>query len=339
MKALILKEPRCLEYKERPYPICGIDQVTVHVDAVGICGSDIGAILGKNPMFTFPRVLGHEVAGTVVDVGANVHAMTIGDRVCLMPCIACGSCHACRRGHTNSCEALRLYGVHEDGGLQEFLTAPEVNWIKIPFNAKMEEIAIIEPLTIGAHAVAKLELCPDDKVLVIGAGPIGTGCAVNAKIYGAKVTLADTSEFRRKFVSERFHIDVLDPKSYDYEEALNYITVGEMFDAVIDTTAAKSSMENDWRWIANGGKIVFVGIYNGKLEIEDLQFHLKEPTLYTTRNSILADYNRVIQCWQRGRINLGDFISNVVTFNRAAEEIHQWLLPRSSFFKGVVKFP
>ena len=338
MKALVLNGAEDFAYEERPYPECPAGHVVVRVDAVCVCGSDLHAIQGHQPLFSFPRVIGHEVAGTVYQTGEGVSELAVGDRVCLMPCIPCGTCRACRAGRTNSCGSLELYGVHRDGGMQEFLAAPAKNWLKIPDSAAPEESSMLEPLTIGAHAAAKLDLQPEDRVLVIGAGPIGMSCAVNAQTYGARVVLSDSSQARRLFGAENFKLEVLDPFGYDYLDEIGRITQGELFDAVIDTTAAKGSMENDWKWIGQGGRIVFVGICGGTLELNGLSFHMKEPSLYVTRNSTRRDYERVLRFWQLGVLRPGQFITHTVPFAQAAGALVRWTDPEAGVFKGVVQF-
>lgn len=339
MKALVLNKAMDFSYEERPMPDCPPDHVVVRVDAVCVCGSDVHAIQGHQPLFSFPRVIGHEVAGTVSQTGSRVRGLREGDRVCLMPCIPCGTCRACRAGRTNTCGSLKLYGVHTDGGMQEYLAAPEGNWLKMPDRAAPEEIAMLEPLTIGAHAVAKLDLQPGDRVLVVGAGPIGMSCAVNARTYGAQVTLSDSSRGRREFGKNHFNLEILDPLGYDYEEEIKQITDGELFDAVIDTTASKSAMEHDWKWITQGGKIVYVGICNGTLELDGLSFHMREPSLFVTRNSTRRDFERVLQFWQQGMLDPAQFITHTTSFDQAAETVLRWVDPASNVFKGVVRFP
>ena len=198
---------------------------------------------------------------------------------------------------------------------------------------------MLEPLTIGAHAVAKLNLRPGDRVLVIGAGPIGASCAVNARTYGAQVVLSDTNPKRRDFARETFHLAVLDPLEYDYADQIKQITDGDLFDAVIDTTAVKPSMENTWEWICQGGKIVFVGICNGTLELDGLSFHMREPSLFVTRNSTPQDYMRVLQFWQLGFLNPKQFITHTAPFDQAAQVLLRWIEPSSGVFKGVIRFP
>ena len=210
MKALVLDRANTFRYEERPIPQCLPGQLLVRMEAVCICGSDLHAIRGDQPLFSFPRVIGHEAAGRVAEVGEGVRGFSVGEQVCLMPCIPCGTCRACQSGRTNACARLNLYGVHQDGGLQEYLAAPAQNWLKTDRPAPAQEIAMLEPLTIGAHAAAKLELAPGDRVLVTGAGPIGISCALNAQTYGARVLLSDTNPGRRAFAAERFRLLALD---------------------------------------------------------------------------------------------------------------------------------
>lgn len=339
MKALVLKQPGEFVYEERPMPVCGAEELLVRVDAVCICGSDNHAIRGKHAMFAFPRVIGHEVAATVEQVGEQVEKFRKGDRVCLMPCIPCGTCRACQKGKPNACKQLRLFGVHTDGGLQEYFAAPAKHFLKMPSSADPRDIAMIEPLTIGAHAVGKLDLQPMDRVLILGAGPIGVSCGVNAQSYGAQVTMADTSKARREFVEKQFGLRCLDPLDGNYGAEAARITDGELFDAVIDTTAVKISMENSWKWITNGGKIIFVGICGETLELDGKAFHAREPSLYVTRNSTADDFQRIVSLWQKRELDPRRFVTHIAPFPQAAAEILRWMAPEAGVFKGIITFP
>ncbi len=338
MNALVLNRPGEFSYEERPYPKCGPQDVVVKIGAVCICGSDNHAIKGDKTSFAFPLVIGHEVAGMVVETGREVSSLAVGDQVCLMPCISCDICRACQRGRTNACRELKLYGVHCDGGLQEYLSTPEKYWIKVPFEAKMEELSMLEPLTIGAHAVTKLDLRPGDRVLVIGAGPIGMSCAVNAQTYGAEVALVETNEARRIFGKERFPYPIFSPLSDSYGAELDEFTQGEGFDAVVDTTAVKASMDHAWQYLTQGGRLVFVGICSGTLEIDGRPFHMKEPSLFTTRNSTPQDYARIIQQWQQKKIDPSMFVTHTVPFDKAGNVLVKWTNNPESVFKGTVLF-
>lgn len=338
MKALVLKTVGNFMYEERETPKCLDDGLLVKIQAVCICGSDAGAILGKNALFTYPRVLGHETAGIVVAVGSKAEGFKIGDKVCLMPCISCGKCRACSKGHTNACAVLKLYGVQVDGGLCQYMTAPTANWLKLPENFDFISAAMIEPLAIGAHAIGKVALQEGDRVLVIGAGPIGVSVAESARIRKAKVFLADLSENRRDYVKQHFGYPVLNPSDSDYSEQLLALTENQLFDVVVDTTAAKKSMENCWRFITYSGKIVFVGICSTTLEIDGKGFHSKEPTLFVTRNSTRKDFEQVVAHITDKEFRPLDFITNRVPFESARNEIVKWVNPDYGVFKGVVLF-
>ncbi len=338
MKALVLTAPGRFSYEDRPEPVCGEQDVKVRVEAVCVCGSDVSAILGRNALFTYPRVLGHEVTGTVAAVGEAVQSVQQGDRVVLMPCISCGHCRACRKGKTNCCESLRLYGVKEDGGMQEYLCAPERNWLKLPTDMVPRTAAMIEPLTIGAHAVSRLSFGSGDRVLVIGAGPIGMSCAVSAAARGAGVMLADTNAARCAFCRSHFPFPAVNVLSKEYRQELENFTEGEMFDAVIDTTAAPASMNHAWEYLCHGGELLFVGIHNKDLCWNDLSFHMKEPALFTTRNSTRADFEKILSLIGAGQIEPERFITHTVAFDRAAEELPRWADLETGVYKGIIVF-
>ena len=155
MKTLVCVEPGQLVYEDRPMPALLEDEVLLKIKAVGICGTDIHAYNGKQPFFNYPRVLGHEIAGEVAQVGLKVRTFATGDRVAVMPCIACGTCSACKAGRTNCCENISLYGVHQDGGFCEYLAVKETNLIKLGEDMSYKRGAYIEPFTISAHAVRR----------------------------------------------------------------------------------------------------------------------------------------------------------------------------------------
>lgn len=338
MKALVLKAPFEFEYEERPMPECLNGEVLVKVDAVCICGSDVGAIKGTHSMFSYPRVIGHEFSGTVVKVGTKVSKLSEGDRVCMMPCVPCNECKACAKGKTNACQNLQIRGVHLDGGLQEFYSAPEHCWIKVDNTLSPLEIAMLEPLTIGAHAAARSKPRAGDQALIIGAGPIGVSCALNLKSYGVEVYLADNNLDRVKFVCENFGLNVFHSVESGYMDQLEKVTMSQMFDIVIDTTASPGSMQDTWKLICNGGTIVFVGIARTSLTIDGQGLHSKETTLLISRNSVRSDYEKVISIIKSGHLIPIKFISHVVSFSDAGDILYKWVNPESKVFKGVVVF-
>ena len=337
MQALTLKGAKDFTYGERNIPERECGEVLIKIKAVSICGSDIHAIKGNQPMFTFPRVIGHEISAVVEDAGESVQ-LRKGDSVCVMPCIPCNTCIACKAGKTNCCTSLELYGVHKDGGLQEYMSLPERHLLKNPFPDQVDEAAIIEPLTIGHHAVSRMHLAEGSRILILGAGPIGAACAVCARALGMDVTLADINPSRREFVKHSFDFPVFHPGEKSEKKEMMDKTGREGYHGVIDTTANKASMEQAFTWLAHGGEIVFVGTFNGTLEINEAAFHMKEPSLHVTRNSTPDDYRAVIRLWREGRIDPGLFITDRISFQDAGTEILKWADGNKDVFKGIVRF-
>ncbi len=330
---LFLMEPGRFAYEYRVPVEPGQGEVRVRIDTASVCGSDVHAINGKMALFSFPRVLGHEAAGIVEAIGEGVDSLKVGDHVCLLPCKSCGTCLACRHGAGNCCKTLQLYGVHLDGGMQETLTLPAEHFLLLPKELPLAHGALIEPFTIGMHAVRKLGLAAGDMTLVVGAGPIGVCCAQIMKSYGANVYLADTSQERRAFVEERFGFRVLDPLSQTYAEEVSGITSGEGFYALADTTANKYSMDHAYELIGQSGRIVYVGILRGMLEIDEQKFHMKEPSLFVTRNSVRRDYEDVVQLMQAGRLKVEEMVSHRVTFSEAANAMLKQASSPADYFK------
>src|SRR6187200_130629 len=178
MRTVVLEEPgRLAATSTRPPggPPRGAALVRVH--RVGVCGTDFHAWHGRQPFFTFPRILGHELGVEVLEVGDGVTAVSPGDRCAVEPYLNCGACAACRRGRGNCCERLQVLGVHVDGGMRELLHVP-ADKLHRSRALNLETLALVETLSVGAHAVARGRPTPSDLVLVVGAGPIGLSVAI-----------------------------------------------------------------------------------------------------------------------------------------------------------------
>lgn len=336
---LVLTEPGKFIYESRKEKEPAQDEVLVQIKCMAVCGSDIHAINGRMKLFTFPRVLGHEISGVVIKTGEQVRSFQPGDSVVLMPCISCGKCLACRHGKTNACSVLRLYGVHEDGGLQEYITLPEKYFLKVPKGITSEHAALVEPFTIGMHSVRKLETTTGDQVLILGAGPIGVCCAMILRAIGACPYLADISEERRRFVAERFGFTVLDPLAKDYHAQIDEITDHEKFYGIIDCTANKHSMDHAYELIGNGGRIVFLGISPGDLQMDEAAFHMKESSLLINRNSVRKDFEDVLDMMRSGKLpanQIDGMITHRTSFDDAKEALLAQAKNPSAFFKHVI---
>ncbi|WP_159565519.1 zinc-binding alcohol dehydrogenase family protein [Budvicia diplopodorum] len=338
MKTLICHCPEKIEYVERDLPNLNDDEVLLKIRAVGICGTDIHAFAGRQPFFSYPRVLGHEICGAVEKLGKSCRSVKVGQRYSVIPCIPCGVCVACREGKTNCCEKVSLYGVHQDGGFTEYLAVREQNLVALPDNLTDSAGALVECFAISAHAVRRAEVKPMQNVLVVGAGPIGLAAAAIARAKGANVVVADIDAGRRRQIAEKVGVDTLDPSDENYIDALKTCFSGELACILFDATGNKSSMSRSVNLIRHGGKIVFVGLYIGDLVIDDPTFHKKETTLLSSRNATREDFECVIELMAMGTINEMMMKNKEYDFYTFGHQYKENVVENKELVKGVIKF-
>lgn len=338
MKALCLTEPFKVEVLVREMPRIKEGEALVKVESVAICGSDIHAYHGLQAMYAYPRVIGHELCGTIAEIKSKDSNLNIGDKVVVIPYVHCGQCISCRKGKIGSCEHLKVTGVHVDGGACEYLAVTEQCLIKIPAETDSVRASLIEPMAISAHGVHNAKVKAGENVLVLGIGPIGLGAAEIAKTYGANVILADTSENRRKFAAERFHYEhILNPLDSDYKEQLIKITNGDMPDTIIDTTGNDKSMSATFEYLSYGGKIVFIGITKGNITFNDVIFHSRQTELYGSRAATRFDFEYVITCMNEGKIDPKKFLTDEIDFDENIVDSFNKLMDKGpAMFKGVI---
>jgi len=324
--------------RETPKPVATPGEALVKVSAVGVCGSDIGSFKGLNALVTYPRVMGHEVCGVIEKIeGANNSGLLEGDKVVLVPYLSCGKCIACKRGKVNCCCALSVYGVHHDGTMAEYFTAPTDNLVRVDSNMSPSVAAMIEPFAISAHAVRRSGVCFGETLLVLGAGPIGMGAAAVAVSLGARLILADIDESRRSFAGERFGFQhVLDPNDPSFKQSVIDLTDGWGATHIIDSTGNAASMTGAVNLLANGGRLVYVGIFKGDLSLYHPEFHRRETELMGSRAALTEDFRYVIDCVASGRINLENFITHSAPFSTAEESFEEWIRLGGKVFKAVL---
>ena len=340
MKAIVLEEPGQLQLREMPGPTAaGPDEALVKVRRVGICGTDLHAFGGNQNFFSYPRIMGHELAVEVVDIGPSQQARDyeIGDHCCVIPYLNCGSCIACRRGKSNCCVNMQVLGVHIDGGMQERFKLPADKLLKAD-GVPLEQLALVEMLCIGAHATRRANPTPGENALVIGAGPIGLATAQFAKLAGADVMVMEVNQRRLEFCAEYLGITRLIDARGDAMTQIQQLLGGELPTLVFDCTGSAKSMRAAFDYVAHGGSLALVGHVPGELSFSDPHFHSHEMTLLASRNAAPGDFRWVIDCLRAGDIDLGPWITHGARPETITRDFPSWLLPATGVIKAMLSF-
>ena len=338
MTAILLEEPGTFKKLEKdPPPAPAPGQVLLKMRQLGVCGTDLHAFKGRQPFFTYPRILGHEVAAEVVALGEGVSSLKIGDLCTVMPYRNAVEDQAVRRGKTNCGSNLKVLGVHEDGAMQEFINYPAD--LVFPANGlSLDQVSMIEPLAIGSHAVERADIQPDDLVLVVGAGPIGIGTVAMALLKAAKVLVLDVNENRLAFVAQKFPSVTTVLLNDDVPATLMELLNGDLPTIVLDATGNKASMEKCLDYVAVGGTIVFIGLFIGDFALNDPLFHRKEIMLKASRNALATDFAKLIRLLRAGFVNIDGYITHRLAFENLHETFTQLYLPEAGVIKAVVEF-
>ena len=337
MKSLRLNKPGEFEFINTDFtPVLAPNEALIKVHRIGICGTDYHAYRGKQPFFSYPRVLGHELGAEIVALGDAVATLQIGDKVSVEPYLNCGECHACKRGHINCCENIQVMGVHTDGGMAEFVKVP-AHKLHVSSVLSYDQLALVETLGIGAHAVERAKVTQDDVVLIIGTGPIGLSVLEFAKIRKAKVVVMDMSQHRLDFATQEMGADLgilVNPEFT--EDNLREALGGELPTAVFDATGNPASMMKAFSFVAFAGRLTFVGLFQGEVTFNDPLFHRREMTLLASRNSMPNNFKEIIDYMEKGLINTDLWITHRANFDEIPTAIEEWLNPASGVIKAVV---
>lgn len=336
MKTLVCNAPGQFEYSQGQKPALSPGQAIIRIRRIGICGTDLHAFEGTQPYFEYPRILGHELAGELV-AADNAPGFEPGEAVTFIPYFNCGSCIACRSGKPNCCTAIKVCGVHADGGMVEYLSVPASSLIHGE-DLSFDELALIEPLAIGAHGIRRAAVQAGEFVLVIGAGPIGLGTMEFARIAGARVIALDINEARLQFCREKLGVEhVVNARMPDVAQQLAQITGGDMPTVVIDATGHLQAINNAFQYLAHGGRYVLIGLQKGDISFSHPEFHKREATLMSSRNATRADFEHVVSCLKQGLVDPTTYITHRVRFDQVKDEFASWLIPATGVIKAVVE--
>lgn len=299
------------------------NEARVRVHRIGVCGTDWHAFAGRQPFFSYPRVLGHELGVEVIEIApasANPRGIAVGDRCCVEPYLNCGHCIACRRAKTNCCQNIQVLGVHADGGMRGEIVVPLAKLHRAN-NLSFDQLALVETLCIGAHAVGRSHVEAGETVLVIGAGPIGLAVTQFLSVAGAKILVMDISDERLEFCQRVANIaGTINPTRGDVAAQIRACNDGDLPTCVMDATGHAASMAGTFELVAHGGRIVFVGLFQGEVCFDDPNFHQRELTLMGSRNATASDFERTLELIEAGRIDTTPWITHRLKLGEVADQ-------------------
>ena len=335
MEAVVCRKPGELALETRSEPGRSSDEVLVGIRRIGICGTDFHIFEGSHPYLQYPRIMGHELSGEVLEAPKGSGLRT-GQIVVVNPYMSCGVCIACRNGKPNCCVRIAVLGVHRDGGMCERVSVPERNLYPAG-SLTLDAAASVEFLAIGAHAVARAGPGEGARTLVIGAGPIGLGAALFAGIAGGEVTLMDRDADRLAFAMKVGIAAKTIEAAESTRELVLEASDGEGFDVVFDATGSRGSMEDAFGFTAHGGKLVLISVVNDDIIFSDPEFHKREMAVIGSRNALRSDFERVTVALEHGRVPLLRLLTHRTTLDRVATDLPRWTKEKHGLVKALIE--
>jgi len=334
MKAVMLEGPGQASIKDVPEPVAGDSEVLLQVRFVGLCGSDLNSYRGRNPMVSFPRIPGHEVAATVVNAGSHAEWHT-GTQVTLSPYTSCGSCASCLRGRPNACQFNQTLGVQRDGALTEFIAVPASRLYRA--NLTLEELCLVEPLTVGFHAAARGRVAPEDIVAVIGCGGVGLGAVAGSAFRGATVIGIDLNDAKLATARKAGAAHVINTSSTELHAQLSEITNGRGPDVIIEAIGSPQMFRTAVEKVAFTGRVVYIGYANEPVAYETRLFIQKELDICGSRNALPEDFRDVIGMLESHRFPVEDAVTHHVPMDEAPGILEAWNREPAHFTKIMIE--
>lgn len=338
MKAIVCNKPGALAYETQPTPHASTGNALLRMTRLGVCGTDLHAYAGRQPFFSYPRILGHEMAAEIVEVGPNEAGLKAGDRVAVVPYIACGSCIACRNGKPNCCVNMNVLGVHSDGGMREYLSVPVSHLLRHD-TLSPDQLALCECYAIGAHAVRRAAIKPGENVLVIGAGPIGLGIIQFARLAGGSVMAMDISQERLEFAARYLEpTEIIQAGGDGVREKIEAATNGDFPTVIFDATGNPRSMMDAFLYLAHGGRYVLVSLVTADICFSDPEFHKRETTLLSSRNATIEDFRWVMEAMQAKQVIVDPLVTHRCSLAETIDHFALWTSPEAKVVKALIEF-
>ncbi|WP_348681987.1 zinc-binding alcohol dehydrogenase family protein [Duncaniella freteri] len=339
MLSIQISSPGKVELVEQEKPILLSDQVLIRIHYVGFCGSDLNTYLGRNPLAISPVIPGHEIGGTVEDVGKDVPAglFAEGMSVTVNPYTACGKCSSCRKGRPNACEHNQTLGVQRNGAMSDYIAVPWGKVIPAP-GISPRDCALIEPMSVGFHAVDRGAVSDIDTVMVIGCGMIGLGAVVRASMRGATVIAVDLDDEKLDLAKRLGATHALNSKSANFHEELMALTGGCGPDVVVEAVGSPVTYVLAVDEVAFAGRVVCIGYAKSDVSFHTKLFVQKELDIRGSRNAMPSDFNAVIRYLSRGNCPMEELISRIIKPEEVSETLQYWSENPGKVFRILAKF-
>jgi threonine dehydrogenase-like Zn-dependent dehydrogenase len=336
MKAVVVQEPGKATLADIPEPSNNSGETLLQIRMIGLCGTDLNTFRGTNPLVTFPRVLGHEVAATILHAGSGLsNDFHEGTAVTLAPYTACGECASCLRGRPNACISNQTLGVQRDGALTERITIPAEKLYTAALTLK--ELCLVEPLTVGFHAANRGRVTKHDTVAVFGCGGVGLGAISASAFHGARVIAIDMDDAKLEIARKTGATDLIHSGKEDLHSRLSKLTDGRGPDCIIEAIGLAHTFRASVEEVAFTGRVVYIGYAKEPVAYETSLFVQKELDILGSRNALPADFREVIRMLEERRFPVNDVISAVVPIEEAPEMLRQWSSNPAAFTKIMVQ--
>ena len=331
MKAIALTGPGLVQLTDIAEPERHPGDLLLRVEMVGLCGTDLNSYRGKNPLVTYPRVIGHEIAATVLEGSATVAP---GSRVTLSPYTNCGLCAACRRGRSNACQFNQTLGVQRDGAMTELLAVPEEK--VYPSALSLKELCLVEPLTVGMHAVSRARVTAEDVVAVYGCGGVGLGAIAGSAFRGARTIAIDLDQEKLHTAQASGATDVIHSRQDSVHDRLQEITNGLGPDVIIEAIGLPEAFRAAVDEVAFTGRVVYIGYAKEPVSYETRLFVQKELDIMGSRNALPQDFRDVMHMLEAGSFPVDRAVSAIVSLAQTPAALVEWSEKPSNFTKIMV---
>jgi threonine dehydrogenase-like Zn-dependent dehydrogenase len=336
MRALVIDRPGEARVIEMERPAADPQLAAMRVRRIGLCGSDLTTYLGKNPMVTYPRIPGHEVAATLEHVPANELGLKAGMNVTLSPYTSCGKCSSCRQGRFNACRDNQTLGVQRDGALMDFLSMPLAKLYAAPL--PLEELALVEPLTVGCHAVARGMVTAKDTVAVYGCGGVGLGAVAAAAFRDARVVAIDIDDKKLAIAKDCGARELINSTREDVHARLQEISGGHGPDVIIEAIGRPDTYRAAVEEVCFAGRVVYIGYAKENVSFETRLFVQKELDIRGSRNALPEDFREVIRMFEQKRFPTAEAISATVPLDEAPAILRAWSENPAAYTKIMIAF-